>query len=625
MNNFNINTHRFCAIVIGSGCAGLNAADCLCEDGYAPGEIALITEGMKMGTSRNTGSDKQTYYKIALASDSHDGVLDMAKTYFSGRAMNGDTALTESANSLKCFYKLASLGVPFPRNEYGEYVGYKTDHDGDCKRATSAGPYTSKFMTEALEKSVTSKGIPIFDGVCIFKLFKDTDGICAALGYNGVTGEFELFYARTVILATGGCAYLYRDRVFPRSQSGMSGLAYELGAKSANLCEWQYGLASVDVPWNVSGTYQQVLPRYVSVDRDGNVREFLAEHFGDPMKACELVFLKGYQWPFDSAKINSSSLVDILVHKEVCEGKSVYLDFMHNPTGLDFEKLSPEAHDYLEKSGALFGTPFERLRAMNKKAISLYLDKGIDLEKEMLKIAVCAQHQNGGIYVDTNYETTIPGLYAAGEAAGVFGIYRPGGSALNSTQVSSMRAAEHSARVRRDKKLYECENDIFALAQKEVSAISDLVCKSKSDSSKNAFLDSVEQKIKGDMSNFAGFMRNKEKIQELYEFARRCLDGFNDKVGSISDAEIIRALKVRDMLICACETLCAMLLWCEKIGFRGGAILSDFALGNARPVAGSNGIANAIVCTQNGVATFEEPREIPMSNTWFESIYNKTE
>ena len=45
---------------------------------------------------------------------------------------------------------LVELGVPFPSNEYGEFVGYKTDHD-PASRATSAGPLTSKFMTEKLQ------------------------------------------------------------------------------------------------------------------------------------------------------------------------------------------------------------------------------------------------------------------------------------------------------------------------------------------------------------------------------------------------------------------------------------------------------------------------------------------
>ena len=50
-------------LIIGSGCAGFNAADRLYNFGVR--DIAIITEGINMGTSRNTGSDKQTYYKLS--------------------------------------------------------------------------------------------------------------------------------------------------------------------------------------------------------------------------------------------------------------------------------------------------------------------------------------------------------------------------------------------------------------------------------------------------------------------------------------------------------------------------------------------------------------------------------
>ena len=144
-----------------------------------------------------------------------------------------------------------------------------------------------------------------------------------------------------------------------------------------------------------------------------------------------------------------SSLVDLLVHREIFgRGRRVYLDFRRNPAGLEdgFDLLPEEARDYLANSGALLDTPVERLAAMNPGALALYAAHQIDLKAEMLEISVCAQHCSGGLEVDRNWQTTVPGLYAAGEAAGTFGAVRPGGSALNSTQVGSLRAAEHIAR-----------------------------------------------------------------------------------------------------------------------------------------------------------------------------------
>lgn len=69
--------------------------------------------------------------------------------------------------------------------------------------------------------------------------------------------------------------------------------------------------------------------------------------------------LKGYQWPFDAGKVAGSSLVDLLVYRERQAGRRVFLDYRANPRGLEggFEATPAEARDYLERSGALFGTP----------------------------------------------------------------------------------------------------------------------------------------------------------------------------------------------------------------------------------------------------------------------------
>jgi len=115
--------YSFNTVVVGTGCAGYNAADTLFSLGRE--DVAMVTEGVNMGTSRNTGSDKQTYYKLTLSGSEPDSVRSMAETLFSGGSMHGDIALVEAAMSARGFIKLVSLGVPFPHNGFGEYVGYK--------------------------------------------------------------------------------------------------------------------------------------------------------------------------------------------------------------------------------------------------------------------------------------------------------------------------------------------------------------------------------------------------------------------------------------------------------------------------------------------------------------------
>ena len=69
--------YTYDAVVIGSGAAGYSAACRLRESGKL--SVAIVTEGVNCGTSRNTGSDKQTYYKLGLGGDNPDSVRAMAR------------------------------------------------------------------------------------------------------------------------------------------------------------------------------------------------------------------------------------------------------------------------------------------------------------------------------------------------------------------------------------------------------------------------------------------------------------------------------------------------------------------------------------------------------------------
>jgi succinate dehydrogenase/fumarate reductase flavoprotein subunit len=138
----------------------------------------------------------------------------------------------------------------------------------------------------------------------------------------------------------------------------------------------------------------------------------------------------------------------VLVYQEtVLRGRRVFLDFTRNPAGnrrfgeFALDGLHQEAHSYLQNSGALLTTPVERLQAMNEPALALYRSHGIDLTREPLEIAVCAQHNNGGLKGNIWWESNIRHLFPVGEVNGSHGVRRPGGAALNAGQVGGIRAA----------------------------------------------------------------------------------------------------------------------------------------------------------------------------------------
>lgn len=595
------------ALVVGTGAAGYNAACRLKQGGK---QVAIVTEGVLDGTSRNTGSDKQTYYKLGLGGDSPDSVRQMAENLFAGGCVDGDNALCEAALSVRCFMHLCELGVPFPVNRYGEYVGYKTDHD-PFARATSAGPLTSKFMTEALEKEAQRLQIPVYDQLYAVEVLKDEKGVCGLLCLDKKTEEFVAFHCADLVLATGGPAGIYADSVYPKCHTGSSSLAFRAGAAFQNMTEWQYGLASTEPRWNVSGTYMQVLPRFVSVDQAGVEREFLQDYFADPYEALSMVFLKGYQWPFDSSKVmQGSSVIDLLVYRETAMlGRKVYLDYRTNPFGmaLDYEKLQPEAYAYLKNAGACFGTPLERLLHMNAPAYALYLGKGVDLKKEMLPIALCAQHNNGGIAVDLWWQTRVPGLFACGECAGTHGISRPGGSALNAGQVGSLRAAQYILQKGRELS----DGEAFTrLAQKAAE--------------ENTLVPGGEEKLaacRRRMSDLGGAIRKKEDLEKALSQVRQEL------------AEPLTGYSYRDALVCQQVLLEAMLDYIAVVGETRGSALYYCENGEKRegleetfrfvgsPKAWADQVQEGVL-TENGCRfTWRPVRPLPENGDFFETVW----
>jgi succinate dehydrogenase/fumarate reductase flavoprotein subunit len=252
------------------------------------------------------------------------------------------------------------------------------------------------------------------------------------------------------------------------------------------------------------------------------------------------------------------------------KGRRVYLDFTKNPFDIDFSKLSDEAYDYLNRAGATFGTPIERLKKMNAPAIELYRSKGVDLYHEYLEIALCAQHNNGGIAVDTWWQTSVKGLFAAGECAGTHGIARPGGSALNAGQVGSLRAAQ-----------YVSEHPNELIDENEFSEIvSDFEL--KLDGNRDERISQARRR----MSDHAAAVRDIEKIRETLEITLAELKNTDDPF-------------VKDVLLTE------------------GAVLTAMSQPNTDPNS-----VQEIILTENGFETSVRPvRPIPYEDAFFENVW----
>ncbi len=352
-------------------------------------------------------------------------------------------------------------------------------------------------------------------------------------------------------------------------------------------------------------------------------REFLNEYFSSPEEVLKNVFLKGYEWPFDVRKIYGSSFIDLLVYREtVVNGRKVYMDFTREPKGLKngFGKLDKTAYDYLKNSDALIPLPIERLKKMNAGAIELYREHGIELENQPLRIAVCARHCNGGIRVNKNWQTSVKGLYAIGEAAGTFGVFRPGGAALNSCQVGGFRAAQHIA--------YSAERSVTAdfprVAKEAAEELDNLIAKTKGMQSTLLTVREVYQK---EMSESFAFLRNPAKMKEAKKRISQRSENFSNDNRWAEKEEISALFKNLDLLNMQEAIALSMIEAAENFGSRGSSFVFDGGdflerKPKAEDVEGRKYIVTAKK-TENGIQTGRSPvRPIPERELWFEKVWN---
>lgn len=627
-------------LVIGSGAAGLNAAVRLHSAGAK--DVLILSEGLDKGTSINTGSDKQTYYKLNLCGSSNDSPHLMAEALFNGGSMHGDLALVEASMSPQAFMHLVNMGVRFPQDRYGQFAGYKTDHD-PFQRATSVGPYTSMEMCKALINEVKDRNIRINENRVAVSILTTGEGdekraIGAITARTDINPEapleaiFEAYMAENIVFAVGGPGGLYKTSVYPGVHTGAIGLALMAGAKAQNLQESQFGMASIKFRWNVSGTYMQVIPRFINSKGE----EFLRPYFESAGKMNEAIFLKGYQWPFDSRKAaGGSSIIDIIVYIEtVINGERVFLDFTRNCDAFNINEIGDLAFTYLKNSRAVSGTPLERLRTMNPKAIELYKNNGLDITKEPLEIAVCSQHNNGGLSGNIWWESdNLKHFFPIGEVNGSHGVYRPGGAALNSGQVAAFRCAEY---IGNRYMSFDVDGNVFATrASSTLKAILSWLKGSEQTVSKEWQF--CRDEFQTRMSESGAFIRDSSKLKDAVGSAWAQYRLMKEKCpGWKTPSDAVEAM--RNLQLCYAH---AVYLDAIKysvdcgVGSRGSALTLNKAKGlplhpaldaswnyEAENVSFREKVMESLPNESGSpVHRWIERRPIPSNDTWFENVW----
>ncbi|MDD7912056.1 FAD-binding protein [Pseudovibrio exalbescens] len=596
VNLCDLPVHSCQTLVIGSGAAGLRAA---CEAKRRGREVLVATGGMYMGTSACSGSDKQTLHTASTGRNG-DNFEVLARDLAAGGCMDEDVAYVEAVGSIGAMAGLQYIGLDLPEDRLGAVLRYQTDHD-EYGRATSCGPRTSRLMVKVLLEEAQRLGIPFMTGAAAVKILTTGEGegrcVSGLVVANKSTEHnpygLAVIACEDLIIATGGPGEMYRDSVYPKKCFGALGLALEAGLELSNLTESQFGIGTPreTFPWNLSGTYVQVMPYVFSRDAAGNEFNFLADYYRSTRELVSNVFRKGYQWPFHASRMLEfgSSLVDIAVHLEIRKGREVFLDFLRNPlpgkdgAHFNLDDLEPDVRAYLENNGALDALPIDRLVRMNPLAIELYRMNGIDITKEPLRMAVNNQHMNGGIEIDLWGRTNLAGCYAVGEAASTHGVTRPGGSALISGQVFATRVAKHIAHEARQRREGAERSWAASLAElvQELETVTN--------GCDGLALDGVKHDIQKRMSEAAGFVCAEADVTSALEDALALVDAF--EAGAVALREAKRAgdyFMWKQMALSSAAVLQALNHYLKAGGGSRGArvILDDGSTGLPETVHG---------------------------------------
>ncbi len=418
----------------------------------------------------------------------------------------------------------------------------------------------------------------------------------------------------------------------------------EAGAVAHNLTESQFGLASLRPRWNLSGTYQQVIPRYFSTDADGgDEREFLNPFFDSMGRLATDIFLKGYQWPFDPQKIAGagSSLIDVLVQNEmVGRGRRVWMDFRSNPVATDgleafsLEALAPEARQYLgalrraaadahRAPGAHEPAEHRPLRADGRRPA-----EGADRDRRLQP--ALQRRVRGGRLVGVERAAPVrhrrAGRHARGEAAGRLRAERG--------QVGGLRAAQRIAHV-----YYEGAAGAEEFARLAAPAVQQAVRRigRVKDAGESA-LDCAEVKaaVQHRMSAHAGMVRSGEGVAEALAEARAQWRAVERDGLRLPAAGYLEAVQARELALAQLAFLEAIKALLDRgSGSRGSHLVSGTsgelphpALGEEWRYLPENEALRAEVLTvaydaaADEFRTAAEPvRPLPGGEYWFENTW----
>lgn len=386
---------KYDVIIVGSGVAGLYAALQFDED------ISVLVLSKREFELSNS-SLAQGGVAAVLDKDHDNFKLHIADTLIAGKFKNNLSAVEKLVSEgPDDVMRLSSLGVDFDTEKSGELS--KTLEAGHSRhRIVHHKDSTGKAIVDKLIEAVKAKkNVDMLENTLVYEINKVEGGFWLGLLREGKLSQIG---SQFVLIATGGIGRVYKYTTNSAIATGDGiALAHMLGAEIRHLSRIQFH------------------PTAFAAE---NARErFL---ISEAVRGEGAVYLncKGERFAFKYDERGELAPRDVVsnavIRESIATGsEKFYLDITHKDP--DF------------------------IRARFPMIYSRCLEEGIDMTKDKIPVFPCQHYLMGGINVDINAQTTVEGLYAAGECThtGVHGANRLASNSLLEALVYSRTAAEH--------------------------------------------------------------------------------------------------------------------------------------------------------------------------------------
>jgi len=422
-------------LVIGAGGAGLRASIAALDEGLS---VGLVCKSL-LGKAHTVMAEGGIAAALGVVRDEDNWRVHFRDTMRGGKGLNDyRMAQIHAREAPDRVREMEAWGALFDRTEDGR-MNQRPFGGHTYARLAHVGDRTGLEIIRTLQDHAVHQGVDTYMECTIVKLFAVNGRVAGALGYWRPTGEFVLFRAKSIVLATGGIGKGWKvtSNSWEYTGDGMA-MAYELGAELLGLEFVQFHPTGMVWPPSVRGTLVTEGVRGeggILTNSDGErfMFRYVPDMFqGDYAESEE----EADRW-VQGDRINNRRPPELLTRDVVAKAITAEVEAgrgtPHGGAFLDIAtKRSPE---YIKRKLPSMYHQFKELAE-------------VDITVEPMEVGPTTHYIMGGVKVEPETaETAVAGLYAAGEvAAGLHGGNRLGGNSLSDLVVFGRRAGEAAAR-----------------------------------------------------------------------------------------------------------------------------------------------------------------------------------